>query len=226
MQHTTRILGKQFSPIVACKLNDGSYTVCVGLITDVCITEKELEELWELTKEHVTGDSEIQLLRNLAGQYSTYLVEKINDKKMGSCEGVGVTIAKNGIMTSSLYGDMMNHGMCRDEFYYLVNMLCETKSKAKEIESCIIRKYNILRGWPLWIATHDYVIDDNIVVDFFKEVNDDSTLDDIRKLVKKFAYKEHCLAVAYVDKAWIFVSNQNVKLERILFNLLNVSPHV
>ena len=223
MEHTTRVVGKQYSPLYLVKTAHNDISFAIGIISDVGVTEEDIKQTIE--KHCQQKPALIQDYRNIAGAVTTDIVQLIERVKKGSCEGVGVLLESGDFVVSSLYGDMMNHAMCRDEFYALAyHAINRTNANA----TLVMRKYNILRGWPIWIVTRDVISDTQIVDSITNSINDESTLSDIRKVLTDVVEMlDNAIIFAYVDKAWIFV-NKDITPEEfsIASTLLTVSPHV
>lgn len=114
----TRLTEKAYSPLVIRKITKFGFPIYVGIITD-----DDLDTLDQVVvafiKTHIAmwkSDS-IQDKRNLAGMLCDEITAKFQ-----KTEGVGVVLYIDKTCISSLFGDFMNHGMCRNEFYFLLNM--------------------------------------------------------------------------------------------------------
>ena len=114
----TRLTQKAYSPLVIRKITKFGFPIYVGIITDDdldCLDAAILTfmnahlPLWK-------SDS-IQDKRNLAGGLCDYLTEAFQ-----KTEGVAVTLYVDKTCISSLFGDFMNHTMCRQEYYSLLVM--------------------------------------------------------------------------------------------------------
>ena len=110
----TKLVGKEFSPLVVRRYSQPILTF-VGIITDDNLSDLDSVVNKFFVEKGVKND--IQEIRNLAGGLTERLKEHY--KKV---EGIGVLISFDKGFCSSLVGDMMCHQMCRDEFYYLVNI--------------------------------------------------------------------------------------------------------
>jgi hypothetical protein len=117
-QAFTRLTQKAYSPLVIRKITKFGFPIYVGIITDdnldtlddvvVGFIQKRIKK-WE-------SDS-IQDKRNLAGELCDVLT-----KAFQKTEGIGIVFYVDKTCISSLFGDMMNHAMCRSEFYSLLIM--------------------------------------------------------------------------------------------------------
>ena len=113
----TKLVDKQYSPLVIRKYTHWGFPIYVGLITD-----NDLTNLDEVVTEFIIKNIEqwsnnIQKLRNFAGALCDYL-----NATYEKTEGVAVVFYVDKCFISSLYGDFMNHTSCRIEFYGLLNM--------------------------------------------------------------------------------------------------------
>ncbi len=114
----TKLVDKHASPLVLRKYTHYGFPIYVSLITDDDLTDLDatvvsfmdgvLEEGWV---------NNIQTLRNLAGALSSHL-----NNCYPHTEGVAVVLYVDKCCISSLYGDFMNHAMCRFELYSLLNL--------------------------------------------------------------------------------------------------------
>jgi hypothetical protein len=68
-------------------------------------------------------EQDIQNVRNFVGLLSDRLAAHYNKVKRGSVEGIAILWAVDKMVCSSLLGDHMVHGMCRSEFYSIVNTM-------------------------------------------------------------------------------------------------------
>jgi len=114
----TALTTKEFSPLVIRKITKFGFPMFIGIITD-----DNIDGLDMLVINHVKANmkawksNSIQDKRNLAGQICELITEKYE-----KTEGVGITFFIDKCAISSLFGDMMNHLMCRYEYYTLLHM--------------------------------------------------------------------------------------------------------
>ena len=113
----TKLVDKQYSPLVIRKYTHWGFPIYVGLITD-----NDLTDLDDVVTEYIKNNIEqwvnnVQKLRNFAGALCDHL-NTVYEKT----EGVAVVFYVDKCFISSLYGDFMNHTSCRIEFYGLLNM--------------------------------------------------------------------------------------------------------
>lgn len=213
MYVTTRLLHKQYSPMFIVKIGTNLF---VGLITDTNaadildkLSENETVErlLSKLEDETLT----IQEIRNIVGAIADTIVKIVNDLGRGTTEGLGVVYVDNDTFVSSLYGDMMTHAMCRQEFYDGIKMMITRDSQwcdyikdhippqcegcsGSETDECtenqrfIMRKH-MLYGWPLWVVVTGNDIDiafrklELKLKDLYDKQIEDRTIDDIQNVI-------------------------------------------
>ena len=128
---STRILGKHYSPFIIRKTNKFGFPLYVGFICDYDMSD--LDEVIEKLCAEVIADSfdgseeEIsanpQALRNFAGELTDRFVKYYNKKHANCVEGVAVIFYADKMFISSLFGDFMNHAMCRQELYFALNFM-------------------------------------------------------------------------------------------------------
>lgn len=124
----TRILGKEYSPMIIRKSNRFGFPLYVGLICD-----NNLDDLDNVI--HMGIDSaisfgfdpalSIQNLRNFTGYLTEYVLKHYDNVKKGSVEGCAVVFYADKTFISSLWGDFMTHTMCRLEFYQALNFMTQ-----------------------------------------------------------------------------------------------------
>jgi len=114
----TKLIDKQYSPLVIRKYTHWGFPIYIGLITD-----NDLTDLDDVVKEFMIIHKKdgwvnnIQSLRNMAGVFCDVL-----NKHYDKTEGVAVIFYVDKMFVSSLFGDFMNHTSCRIELYGLLNM--------------------------------------------------------------------------------------------------------
>ena len=114
----TRLTEKVHSPLVIRKVTKFGFPIYVGIITD-----DPLDELDTVIVDFVRANiglwksDKIQDKRDLAGMLAEEITERFE-----RTEGVAVTLFIDKSVVSSLFGDFMNHAMCRQEYYFLLNM--------------------------------------------------------------------------------------------------------
>jgi nucleoside 2-deoxyribosyltransferase len=122
---STRLLDKQWSPMICRKYYVSSWPCYVGLITDCNLNDldKVVHRTIDEAKEHGFLDGNIQSCRNFCGFLSDKIDEHYDNIKKGSVEGIGIAWYVDKCFISSLGKDFMVHKSCRDEFYSILNIL-------------------------------------------------------------------------------------------------------
>jgi hypothetical protein len=113
----TKLVDKQYSPLVIRKYTHWGFPIYVGLITD-----NDLTNLDDVCTQFIEANianwvNNVQKLRNFAGSFCNHL-NLVYEKT----ERVAIVFYVDKCFISSLYGDFMNHESCRIEFYGLLNM--------------------------------------------------------------------------------------------------------
>ncbi len=122
---STRLLNKNWSPLIVRKYQAMGWPLFIGLICDVNLNDLDnvINKSIKIAKENDLVTNDIQSLRDFCGFLSDELVEHYNNKKEGSVEGVAVLAYWDKIFCSSLYGDFMVHYSCKMELYSIINTL-------------------------------------------------------------------------------------------------------
>lgn len=122
----TNLISKQYSPLTIrkCNIAEG-WPVYIGIICDYSLSELDsvINKYTEEAKQLGYLSNDIQKIRNFAGFLTDSIQKHYNALKVNCVEGVAVFIYVDKCAVSSLYGDFMNHGQCRAEFYSILNML-------------------------------------------------------------------------------------------------------
>ena len=120
----TRLLDKNWSPLVVRKYQMECWPMFIGIICDANLDDlddvvydimDEVEELGFL--------GTIQGHRNACGLISDRLAKHYNKIKRGVMEGNCVFWYTDKCAVSSAYGDLMTHYKCAMEFYSILQML-------------------------------------------------------------------------------------------------------
>ena len=134
----TRLLDKNWSPLIVRKYQMEGWPMYIGLICDANLNDLDtvvydiVDTLFEdimiegqLDKRPIKGfmDGTIQGARNTCGLLSDKIVQHYNRVKRGVAEGVIVCWYVDKCFVSSAYGDFMTHEKCAMEFYQIVNTL-------------------------------------------------------------------------------------------------------
>ena len=108
----TSLSGKEYEPAFVRRYSVPVLFWVGGIIGDnVNSLDQIILDFWKTNPPVKT----LQDWRNIAGALT-----EIVSKSYKKVEAVGVVIAADKCMISSLYGDFMNHAACRAEFYSLV----------------------------------------------------------------------------------------------------------
>ena len=122
---TTKLLEKTYSPLLVRKYQALGWPLWVGVICDSSVSQMD-NWIWELIdKARSDGiiKNDLQSVRNFCGFISENLVERFNELKAGSVEGIAVIAYWDKCFCSSLYGDFMTHLSCKLELYQIINTL-------------------------------------------------------------------------------------------------------
>lgn len=121
----TRLLDKNWSPLIVRKYQHKGWPLFISLICDANLDDLDetvLSIADEAEKLGFTGNT-IQGGRNFCGYMSDKLVEHYNGIKRGCNEGVAVLWYIDKCFISSLYGDFMVHAPCKAELFAIINTL-------------------------------------------------------------------------------------------------------
>jgi len=121
----TRLLDKNYSPMIVRKYQMEGWPLFVSLICDVSLSDLD-DIFYDAVSEfkHVHGlKDDIQVMRNFTGFISEYILNHYNDIKTGCVEGIAVLYYVDKCFISSLYGDFMVHSSCKMELYNIINTL-------------------------------------------------------------------------------------------------------
>jgi len=122
---STRLLDKQWSPLLIRKYYVENWPLWVGIISDCNLNDLDETVLKIIDKSRELGflDGNIQDVRNFCGFMSDSLDKHYDSIKKGSIEGLGIAWYVDKCFCSSLAKDMMVHKSCRDEFYSILKIL-------------------------------------------------------------------------------------------------------
>lgn len=118
---STRLLDKNYSPLVVRKYQMEGWPLFVALICD-----ESLSDLDDVVQEFSSNENkvdDIQFCRNFCGGLSDTLINHYDSKKKGCVEGVAVLWYVDKCFISSLWGDFMTHASCKQELYAIINTL-------------------------------------------------------------------------------------------------------
>jgi hypothetical protein len=122
----TNLISKNFSPLFIRKYNIiNGWPLYISMIVDEDVSDIDsvVNSVVTACKDSGMLENNLQSMRNFTGILSETLITHYNKKKENCVEGVGILLAIDKAMISSLYGDHMNHTMCRNEFYSILNMM-------------------------------------------------------------------------------------------------------
>ena len=121
----TRLLDKNWSPLVVRKYQIEGWPMFVGMICDVNLND--LDEVVHKSVQKAKNvnfvNGSIQGSRNTCGLISDSLIEHYNRIKKGCVEGVAVIWYVDKCFISSLHGDFMVHLSCKLELFQIINTL-------------------------------------------------------------------------------------------------------
>jgi len=122
----TNLISKNYSPLFIRKYNIvNGWPLYVSMIVDEDVGDLDLvvNHIVSACRDNNMFNNNIQDMRNFTGILSESLIDYYNSKKENCVEGIGILLAVDKCMISNLYGDYMNHTMCRSEFYSILNMM-------------------------------------------------------------------------------------------------------
>jgi hypothetical protein len=122
---STRLLGKEWSPLIVRKAYAKGWPFWVGLITDININDLDhlTQDIIEECEKNGIFQNNLQSIRNFCGYATERIVNHYNSKKKGVVEGCAVIAYWDKCFCSALFGDFMVHGSCRAELYSIINTL-------------------------------------------------------------------------------------------------------
>ena len=118
----TRLLDKNYSPLIVRKYQMHGWPLFVALICDVSLSDLD-RIVHGFTKAYGDKVDDIQWVRNYCGGLSNCLVNTYDEVKPGCVEGVAVLWYVDKMFCSSLYGDFMVHASCKQELFAIINTL-------------------------------------------------------------------------------------------------------
>lgn len=119
---STRLLGKNYSPLIVRKYQMYGWPLFVSLICDVSLSDLD-KVVYDFTEGYGKIKDDIQAVRNFTGALSDRILNHYNKKKRGCVEGVAILYYIDKCFISSLYGDFMVHASCKQELYAIINTL-------------------------------------------------------------------------------------------------------
>lgn len=121
----TRLLDKNFSPLIVRKYQAMGWPLFISLICDISLSDLDevvLNAIDDL-KESGKIQDDIQSQRNFCGYLSQVIIDYYDGIKRGCVEGVAVLAYWDKCFVSSLYGDFMVHASCKAELFAIINTL-------------------------------------------------------------------------------------------------------
>jgi len=121
----TRLLDKNYSPLIVRKYQLGGWPCFISLICDISLSDLDdvFYKIVDEAKKVGLLDDDIQAVRNFTGYVSEKIIEYYDEKKRGCVEGVAVLYYVDKCFISSLWGDFMVHASCKQELYSIINTL-------------------------------------------------------------------------------------------------------
>jgi hypothetical protein len=122
---STRLLDKNWSPLVVRKYQAFGWPLFIALICDAPLSDLDEVVYTSIKKceEHGFLENDIQAQRNFCGFLSDSLVSHYSAIKTGCVEGVAVLAYWDKCFVSSLWGDFMVHASCKQELFAIINTL-------------------------------------------------------------------------------------------------------
>jgi hypothetical protein len=121
----TRLLDKNWSPMIVRKYQMEGWPMYVGLICDANLNDLDdvVYKIMDEAEDNGFINGTIQGTRNACGLLSDRIVQHYNNVKRGVTEGVIICWYVDKCFVSSAYGDFMTHEKCAMEFYQILNTL-------------------------------------------------------------------------------------------------------
>lgn len=119
---STKLIDKNYSPMVVRKSMPEGWPMYIGIICDYSLSDLD-SLIAKALREFGKPVHDLQVLRNLTGFISEYIIEYYNGKKAGCVEGVAVVWYTDKCFISSLWGDFMTHLSCKLELYQIINTM-------------------------------------------------------------------------------------------------------
>ncbi len=118
----TRLLDKNYSPLIVRKYQMHGWPMFVALICDISLSNLD-NLVHTFTKEYGEKVDDIQWVRNYCGALSDHLIQNFESIKPGCVEGVAVLWYVDKCFVSSLWGDFMVHASCKQELFGIIQTL-------------------------------------------------------------------------------------------------------
>ena len=122
---STRLLDKNWSPLIVRKYQMEGWPCFISLITDANLNDLDVV-VYKIHEEAVKNgfvNGTIQGSRNYCGFMSDQLKAHYDSIKKGCVEGIAVLWYVDKCFISSLFGDFMVHASCKQELFAIINTL-------------------------------------------------------------------------------------------------------
>ena len=122
---STRLLDKNWSPLIVRKYQMEGWPLFISLICDANLNDldKTVYEIHDQASKRGFFNGTIQGGRNYCGFMSDKIKKHYDEIKRGCVEGVAVLWYIDKCFISSLYGDFMVHASCKQELFTIINTL-------------------------------------------------------------------------------------------------------
>jgi len=122
---STRLLDKNWSPLIVRKYQMEGWPLFISLICDANLNDldKTVYEIHDQASKRGFVNGTIQGGRNYCGFMSDKIKKHYDEIKRGCVEGVAVLWYIDKCFISSLYGDFMVHASCKQELFTIINTL-------------------------------------------------------------------------------------------------------
>ncbi len=122
---STRLLDKNYSPLIVRKYQLRGWPCFVSLICDISLSDLDdvFYSIVDDAEKNGMMKDDIQAMRNFTGFMSDKIIEHYDSIKKGCVEGVAVLYYIDKCFISALWGDFMVHSSCKQELYSIVNTL-------------------------------------------------------------------------------------------------------
>jgi len=124
-QTATRLLDKNWSPLIVRKYQYQGWPLFVAIICDANLNDLDtvVYEISDEAEKLGFTNGTIQGVRNYCGLLSDGIVKYYNSIKRGCTEGVYICWYVDKMWCSSAYGDAMVHNKCLNEIMLIINTL-------------------------------------------------------------------------------------------------------
>lgn len=122
---STRLLCKQYSPMIVRKYQVENWPMFIGLIIDVSLSDLDeiVYKILDECRESGMIQEDIQSVRNVCGYINDKITQHYDSIKRGCVEGVAVLWYVDKNFCSSLSSDFMVHASCKLELYSIIQTL-------------------------------------------------------------------------------------------------------